>query len=99
MNEALIKENQILKEEIEKLKNELIATKEHLKKYTAPPSMKKYYQNNRETIIKKVKEYKEKNNYQPVVDAEKRKEYNKIAYQKRKEKKMLESLENQKISK
>jgi hypothetical protein len=48
--------------------------------------MKKYYQNHKEEIIKKVKEYKEKNNYTPIIDKEKRKEYNKIAYQKRKEK-------------
>ena len=32
-NEELIKENQLLKEELEKIKNELIVTKEHLKKY------------------------------------------------------------------
>jgi hypothetical protein len=84
--EELIKENQIIKEELEKTKNELIKTKEHLKKYTAPSNMKKYYQNHKEEIIKKVKEYKEKNNYNPVIDSEKRKEYNKTAYQKRKDK-------------
>ena len=37
-NEELIKENILLKEELEKNKNELIETKEHLKKYTAPAS-------------------------------------------------------------
>jgi hypothetical protein len=93
-NEELVKENQILKETLEKTTNELIKTKEHLKKYTAPSNMKKYYQNHKEEIIKKVKEYKEKNNYNPVIDAEKRKEYNKIAYQKRKERK--ERKENEK---
>ena len=92
-NEELIKENILLKEELEKIKNELIETKEHLKKYTAPSNMKKYYQNHKEEIIKKVKEYKEKNNYKPIIDSEKRKEYNRIAYQKRKEKKDKEKLE------
>ena len=85
-NEELIKEINTLKEELEKTKTELIETKEHLKKYTAPSNMKKYYQNHKEEIIKKVKEYKEKNNYNPIIDKEKRKEYNRISYQKRKEK-------------
>jgi hypothetical protein len=84
--EDLLKEIYLLKEENEKIKSELQETKEHLKKYTAPSNMKKYYQNHKESIIKKVKEYKEKNNYKPKIDIEKRKEYNKIAYQKRKEK-------------
>jgi hypothetical protein len=96
-NEELTKENSLLKEELEKTKNELIKTKEHLKKYTAPANMKKYYQNHKEEIIKKVKEYKEKNNYNPVVDAEKRKEYNKIAYQKRKERKENEKMDVENI--
>lgn len=94
--EEIIKENQLLKEELEKIKHELVNTKEHLKKYTAPSNMKKYYQNHKEEIIKKVKEYKKKNNYNPVIDSEKRKEYNKIAYQKRKEKKEKE-MKNQNI--
>jgi hypothetical protein len=85
-NEELIKQINLLKEDLDKAKNELIETKERLKKYTAPSNMKKYYQNHKEEIIKKVKEYKKKNNYNPTIDSEKRKEYNKIAYQKRKEK-------------
>jgi hypothetical protein len=84
--EELTKEIVFLKEENTKFKIELEETKEHLKKYTAPSNMKKYYQNHKESIIKKVKEYKEKNNYKPNIDVEKRKEYNKIAYQKRKDK-------------
>jgi len=93
-NEELIKEISILKAELEKTKIELVETKEHLKKYTAPSNMKKYYQNHKEDIIKKVKEYKEKNNYKPNIDKEKRKEYNKIAYQKRKEKAEKEKSES-----
>jgi len=96
-NEELIKEINILKVELEKTKNELVETKEHLKKYTAPSNMKKYYQNHKEEIIKKVKEYKEKNNYKPNIDKEKRKDYNKIAYQKRKEKMEKEKIEKENI--
>jgi hypothetical protein len=85
-NEDIYKEIGRLKEELEITKNDLIKTKEHLKKYTSPSNMKKYYQNHKEEIIKKVKEYKKNNNYIPIVDKEKRREYNKIAYKKRKEK-------------
>ena len=56
-NEELIKEINILKGELEKTKNELVETKEHLKKYTAPSNMKKYYQNHKEEIKEKVKKY------------------------------------------
>jgi hypothetical protein len=52
--EKLIEENKLLKEKI----NELT---EHLKKYTAPKRNKKFYENHKEEIIKKVMEYKEKN--------------------------------------
>jgi regulator of replication initiation timing len=40
---SLEEENHLLKIEIEKLKQELEETKEHLKKYTAPERNKKYY--------------------------------------------------------
>ena len=58
-NEELIKENLSLREENEKLKNELNLTKEHLKKYTAPSCKKLYYEKNKEEIKQKVKQYKE----------------------------------------
>ena len=45
------------------LENELKDTKEHLKKYTAPSNMKKYYENHKEEIKQRVKEYKENTNY------------------------------------
>ena len=54
-NEELIKENILLKEELEKTKNELIETKEHLKKYTAPIRNKIYYEENKEKHKQKVK--------------------------------------------
>ena len=76
-----------LKEEYELKINEL---KEHLKKYTAPSRNKKYYENHRDEIIQKSKEYKEKTGNKKVVSSEKIKEYNKKAYEKRK----LTKLEN-----
>ena len=74
----MIEENKLLKEKI----NELT---EHLKKYTAPKRNKKFYENHKEEIIKKVMEYKEKNKDKKS-DPEKIKEYNRRAYLKRKEK-------------
>ena len=50
-----------------------------------------------ERIIERVKNYNKQNNYKPIVSCDKRKEYNKIAYQKRKEKLEKEKLENQNI--
>jgi hypothetical protein len=81
--ETKIKE---LEDELEKTRKELNETKEHLKKYTAPSRSKTYYENHKEEIIKRVKEHKQTTNYTYEVSPEKRKEYNKIAYQKRKDK-------------
>ena len=47
-----------LREELEKTKQELILTKEHLKRYTAPSYKKQYYEINKEEIKRKKKEYK-----------------------------------------
>ena len=85
-NEELIKENILLKEELEKTKNELIETKEHLKKYTAPIRNKIYYEENKEKHKQKVKEYKEKINYNATLTPEKKKEYARRAYLNKKEK-------------
>jgi len=74
----LIEENKLLKEKI----NELT---EHLKKYTAPFRNKKFYENHKDEIKKKVMEYKEKNK-EKKQDPEKIKEYNRRAYLKRKQK-------------
>jgi len=74
-----------LQKEYELKINEL---KEHLKKYTAPSRNKKYYENHRDEIIQKSKEYKEKTGNKKVVLPEKIKEYNKKAYEKRKLKKL-----------
>lgn len=84
MDEEKIKE---LLEENAKLKEELQATKEHLKKYTAPASRKIYYENNKEHILEKMK-------VNPT-SAEKRKEYNQKSYLRRKEKLKKEMEEKQ----
>jgi len=78
-NEELIKENLLLKEEIHLLK-------EKLKNYTAPKRSKKFYETHKEEIKQKVREYKEKTNYNSNIPKEKKQEYNKRAYLKKKEK-------------
>ena len=77
-NEELIKENLALKDEIELLK-------EKLKNYTAPKRSKKFYETHKEEIKQKVREYKEKTNYNSNIPKEKKQEYNKRAYLKKKE--------------
>ena len=83
-NPEVIAKIKYYEEQITILKTQLNDTKEHLKKYTAPSNMKKYYENHKEEIKKKVKEYKEQTNYTTPKDVIK--ERNKRAYQKRKEK-------------
>jgi hypothetical protein len=82
-------ENILLKNKINELEKEIIELKEHLKKYTAPTRYKKYYQNHKEELLQKNKEYIKKTNYfenyEYTVLPDKKKEYNKRAYLKRKE--------------
>ena len=85
-NEEFIKEINFLKTELEKTKNELIETKEHLKKYTAPERSKTFYENHKTDILQKNKEYKEKTNYYANLSSEKKKEYARKAYLNKKEK-------------
>ena len=59
-NEEKIKE---LEEKNAKLQEELQATKEHLKKYTAPASSKVYYEKHKEEQKQRVKEYQQRTNY------------------------------------
>jgi hypothetical protein len=73
----LLSKNKILEERIQQLTDELNETKEHLKKYTAPLRSKTFYDNHREEILEKKKDPKAR---------EQRKEINKRAYLKRKEK-------------
>jgi hypothetical protein len=97
IDEIIIK-YKLLEEENKKLQDELQATKEHLKKYTAPSNMKKYYENHKEEIKQKVKEYKEKTNYKYEATPEKKKEYARTAYLNKKAKlKNLEKTEENEI--
>ena len=77
-NEELLKENESLKKEIEQIKLELNETKEHLKNYTAPSYKKIYYENNKDIIKQKQKEYKPTN--------EQKKQWARTAYLKKKDK-------------
>jgi len=52
-NKDLLKQIEELKNENELLKNTLIQTQEHLKKYTSPSNMKKYYENHKDCIYLK----------------------------------------------
>lgn len=76
MDQELLDKIKVLEEENEKLKKQLEETKDHLKKYTSPNRCKKYYEENKEKIIASIKEN--------PIEAEKRKEYNKKYYLKKK---------------
>jgi hypothetical protein len=91
-NQDLINKVKTYEERIGALEKELEETKNHLKKYTAPSNMKKYYENHKEEIKQRVKEYREKTNY--IVSKDVIKERNKRAYQRRKEKLEKEKTEN-----
>ena len=82
-DKALIKE---LLEKNAKLEEELLATKEHLKKYTAPASRKEYYEKNKEAIKERNNNYKKNTDYKYEPTPEKKKEYARRAYLKKKEK-------------
>ena len=77
---------EILLSRIKLLEEENLELKEKLKKYTAPNRSKNYYENHKDEIKEKVKEYKERTNYTYIVSPEKKKEYAKTAYLKKKEK-------------
>jgi len=79
------------KELYEKILIEYDELKKKLKTYTAPKRSKTFYENHKEEIIQKVKEYKEKTGYKSPRTPEQTKEYNKRAYEKRKLKKLLEN--------
>ena len=72
------------KELYEKILIEYDELKKKLKTYTAPKRSKTFYENHKEEIIQKVKEYKEKTGYKSPRTPEQTKEYNKRAYEKRK---------------
>jgi hypothetical protein len=80
--DELINENYELKIKI----NELT---EHLKKYTSHKGAKTYYEKNKAIILDKNKEYIK--SYRENLSSDKVKEYNKRAYEKRKNKKIVEN--------
>jgi len=82
-NENIIKK---LAEENTKLKEELQASKEHLKKYTAPSYKKEYYEKNKDTIKERNANYKKNTNYKYDPTPEQKKEYARRAYLNKKEK-------------
>ncbi len=69
-------ENEELKQKLLLLEQENQELKEHLKKYTAPHRSKKYYSNHKEELLNKMKEN--------PIPTDKRKEYNKNYYLKKK---------------
>ena len=81
--------------EIQQLKNQVCELQEQLKKYTAPTRSKKFYQNHKEELKQKAREYKEKTNYNANIPKDKKKEYNKTAYEKRKEKMKKDDIQNE----
>jgi len=79
--------------EIQQLKTQVCELQEQLKKYTAPTRSKKFYQNHKEELKQKAREYKEKTNYS--IPKDKKKEYNKRAYEKRKDKNKNNDIQNE----
>jgi hypothetical protein len=79
-------ENEILKQKIYALEQEIEKLKEHLKKYTAPSRSKTYYENHKEEVIQKVKNYKETTQYKYTPTPEQKKKWARTAYLKKKEK-------------
>jgi hypothetical protein len=70
------KENYELKEKLFILEKENEDLKLHLKKYTAPTRSKKYYESHKEELLNKMKEN--------PISSDKKKEYNKNYYLKKK---------------
>jgi hypothetical protein len=85
-----------LEEENSQLKEELLKTKEHLHKYTAPIRNKIYYEENKEKHKQTVREYKEKTNYNVTLAPDKKKEYARRAYLNKKAKLEKEKEQNEK---
>jgi hypothetical protein len=92
-NNLLIEHNK-LKEQFDNINIENKQLIEHLKKYTAPERSKKYYENNKEIINQKNKDYKEKTNYYKNLSPDKKKEYSKRAYEKKKQQLLEEKNKN-----
>ena len=85
----------LLKHKIYLLEQEIEQLKEHLKKYTAPTRSKLFYENHKNTVLQKNKEYKDKTNYYSNLSDEKKKEYAKTAYLPRPSKKERDEFPSQ----
>ena len=83
-------------EYIKKLEDEITNLKERLKKYTAPTRQKTYYENHKEELIQKNKDYREKTNYVYEVPPTKKKAYARKAYLNKKEKMQKEKEQREK---
>jgi hypothetical protein len=92
-NEELIKENNNLIEKVLFLENELNDVKQKLNTYQS--NSKKYYENNKEEIIEKVKNYKKHYKYTPT--EEQKKKWARTAYLNKKAKLEKEKTEIQNI--
>ena len=89
--EQLLKSFEEIKNENNELKNKVNELTTHLKKYTAHNGSKIYYEKNKETILKKNKEYVRE--YKDHLPPEKIKEYNKRAYENIKKKLLNQNTE------
>ena len=76
-------ENNLLKQKIEGLENQVAELEEHLKKYTNSTRHLKYYENNSEKVKERTKNYVEK---LKTENPEKLKEWRRTYYLKKKEK-------------
>ena len=83
--DELMHKNKLLEEEVALLRDKL-------KNYTAPKRSKTFYENHKDEILQKNKEYKEKTNYYSNLSKEKKKEYARTAYLNKKAK--LETINN-----
>jgi hypothetical protein len=76
------------KKEIHRLHDELEEVKNRLKKYTYPESSKKYYEKHKDEL----RIYKQEYYKVHKIDPEKKAEYNKAYYQRKKEEKLKNNL-------
>ena len=77
----------ILENRVKELEEELNDTKKHLKRYTAPSSRQRYYQNHKQKEKIRAKEYRERTNYKYERSEEQKQRYYENLKIKRKEKK------------
>lgn len=93
--ELLIKENTELKQCISELKQKNLELEEHLKKYTNSLGHRKYYEKNKEKVIKNANAYLKRLSEE---NPEKLKEYRRRAYLNRKERLTQERISNSLVS-